>query len=111
MPHSPLPEEPPPTLELMNAKLTHLITVTEVVRDRVDSWDRRVEEVHAAKRALQSIAQRLSRAALELAFARIVQRLPSPWMAAATVTAAFLGGLAGTVAWQWLHAGAALAAP
>jgi hypothetical protein len=107
-PHSPLPPEPPPSIELVHARLNHAIVVLEVVASRMETWDDRIEHVSRQERALSSLARRLGSAALKLSAARLVQPVRS---LAAMSVGAFLGGMAGSLVWQWMHAAGALAHP
>lgn len=95
-------------MESVSARLDHAITVIEVMASRVDAWDDRIEHVTKQERALSALARRLGSAALSLSAARL---LPQARWLVATSFGAFVGGVVGSIVWQWAHAAAALAGP
>ena len=110
--HSPLPPPMPATLEAVDGKLTHLITVAEVTAQRVERLEDGHERVLHVERNLRGLAERLSSAALRMS-ARIAlaAAIPPARTVVLTTAGAFAGGLVGTLAWHILHAAQALAAP
>ena len=107
--HSEIPD-PPATLETVNAKLNHLITVVEVLAKQVERVDDQIVSVEKTEKRMMTITRNLSNATLQLSAARIAAAiLPAPRAMLVMSTGAFLGGLVGSVAWQWLHAASAFA--
>jgi hypothetical protein len=102
--HSPLPPSPAPSLELIDGKLAHLITVAEVTSARVERLESRAEQVADAERSFRSLAMRLSWSAMVLSGAKIAaSAAPSARLLAATAFGAFFGGIVGTWAWMLAH--------
>ena len=97
--HSPLPPAMPPTLETIDGKLTHVITVVEVTSDRVERLEDDRERLHRVERSLQRMIGRVSTAALQVS-ARLVVASAVPPMRSLFVMGggAFLGGAAATFA-------------
>lgn len=110
MAHHELPPGPIPTLETLDAKLTHAIIVLEVVSHRVDRFDDRITVLEGVEKRLRDLSARMSGTALKLTAARAVSMIaPAPRWLAVVGAGAFLGGLVGSLAWQWLHAASAAA--
>lgn len=111
-PHSPLPPPPLPSIELLTARLDHIVTVIEVMADRVESiddrWENRMDRLMAREQAMSHLARRLGSAALSMSAARL---MPTFRWLFATSLGAFAGGIVGAVVWQWVHAASALAHP
>jgi len=101
-----------PTLDTVSARLDHVITVVEIMAGRVESihshWEGRMDGLMKRERALSTLARRLGSAAFSMAAARIIPK--GRWLLA-TSLGAFVGGVVGAMAWQWLHAASALAGP
>lgn len=87
-PHSPLPPEPTPSLEILDAKLNRAIAAIEHTKDVVDRWDTRHEEIRTREKNLRDTAKRLSDADLKL-------RLGPPLRVAYVALVALLAGMAG----------------
>lgn len=102
--HSPLPPEPPASIETINENLKRVITISEITAARVEHFDDRISRVEKLERGLRSIALRLTGAALTV-------MAPTPRWLATTAVGSFVGGLVGMLIWQWLHSGSALARP
>jgi hypothetical protein len=108
---SPLPPEPAASLDLVNGKLSHLITVAEVTAQRVQRLEDEQERTRATERTLRRLVERTSGAALQLSAALALKTvLPGARTLVLTTAGAFAGGLVGTLLWQALHVGASLAA-
>ena len=71
--HSPLPPDLPVTLEILNAKVEHLIDVVEYVKGRTETYDDRVEE-------LRTLARNLHKTSLNLA-STTLRLKPASWSA------------------------------
>ena len=108
--HSPLPPPMTPTLEAMSGKLDHLITVVEVVADRVERLEDSQDRFIRFADSMRKIAMRLSSAGVAMATARALGVIAVPTRSLVALAAGAFGGtFAATILWQLLHARAALA--
>jgi hypothetical protein len=98
------------TLEGVNGKLDHLITVTEVTAARV----RRLEDGHVetarVEASMRGIAMRLSATSMAIGAARVASAVALPARSLAVMAAgSFGGGFVGSILWQLLHSHTAMA--
>jgi hypothetical protein len=102
----------PATLETVDGKLTHLVTVAEVTAQRVERLEDSYERILGVERSLRGLAERVSSAALRMSARLALAAAIPPFHNVALVTVgAFAGGLVGTVLWHAIHAATAVAAP
>ena len=102
----------PATLEILDGKLTHLVTVAEVTAQRVERLEDEQERARRVERSLRGLTERVSAAALRMSARLALAAAIPPFRTVALMTAgAFAGGVVGTFLWQALHAASAIAAP
>lgn len=109
-PHSPLPPLMSATMETIDAKLSHAITLVELTARDVESLRDAHVRYERNVASMRGLALRLSAAGVAMATARAVQAVAMPSKTIAAMAAgAFAGGFLGTVLWQILHAHTAFA--
>ena len=98
------------TMETIDAKLSHAITLVELTARDVESLRDAHVRYERNVASMRGLALRLSAAGVAMATARAVQAVAMPSRAlAALAGGAFAGGFLGTILWQLVHAHAALA--